>query len=135
MTNGSSGSSGSRGVKSKYFGVYWDSMFLTALGFPEKVENKTTLKHYKQYFESFKYILPCKFCREFIVEKLDKEFPHDFSGRKQLIFSIYLRRDAVNKKLISQGCKTTKPSPPFEVILKRLEKKYATCNATVGKCL
>ena len=125
----------SRGVKSKYFGCYWDSMFLTALGFPEKSPSKAVVKRYKDYFESFKYILPCKFCREFIVEKLDKDFPHDYSGKRQLIYSLYLRKDGVNRKLINQGCKDTKPSPPFESVLRRLEKKYATCEISVGKCV
>lgn len=127
-----------RGVKSKYFSCYWATLFLTALAYPEKadkIKDKEQIAHFKVYYNSLKYIIPCCFCRDFIRDHLEKEFPLDFSGRKQLIYSVYLWKDAVNKKLIGQGCKKTKPSPPFEIILKRLEKKYATCDKKVGKCV
>lgn len=124
-----------KGVKSRYFGVYWQSMFLSAMVFPEKEPNKATIKKFKSYYGSFKFILPCKFCREFIREKLEKDLPLDYSGRIPLIRSIYIWKDAVNKKLIKQGCKKTKPSPPFEVILCRLEKLYAVCNPKLGQCV
>lgn len=123
-----------RGVKSKYFGAYWQSMFMSALAFPEKAPSKATVKKFKQFYDSFKYVIPCCFCRDFIRDTLEKDFPLDFSGKIPLIRSIYLWKDAVNNKLINQGCVETKPSPPFETILKRLERKYAKCNKSKGKC-
>lgn len=124
-----------RGVKSRFFGCFWQSMFLAAMVFPKTKPNKDIVKKFKRYYDSFKFILPCKFCRDFIKEKLEKDIPLDFSGRIGLIRSIYMWKDAVNKKLIAQGCKKTKPSPSFEVILMRLEKMYATCSPKVGMCV
>lgn len=127
-----------RGVKSKYFGVFWSGMFLTALAYPEKadkIKDKAKIAHYKRYYNSFKYILPCKFCRDFIKEKLEKDFPLDFSGRIALMKSIYIWKDAVNRKLIAQGCLDTKPSPPFKEVLERYEALRAKCDKKIGKCV
>ena len=129
-----------QGVKSSEYGVFWKSMFMTAMCMPDKIDSKnpdhmTKVKHYKTYYNSFQYIIPCLFCREFIVNVLMKELPLDFSGRLPLMHSLYLWKKRVGKKLIDNGCKTTKPSPPFEVILKRYEKLRAHCVKKVGKCV
>jgi hypothetical protein len=126
------------GVKSRYFGCYWQSMFLSAIVYPENVDpvrDKETIRHYKNYYSSFKYILPCKFCREFIQDTLEKKYPLDFSGKINLMHSLYIWKDAVNNKLISQGCTRTKKSPPFDKILKKFEKLHARCNPKIGKCV
>lgn len=126
------------GVKSRFFGCYWQSMFLTAMVYPEKadsIKDKEKIRHFKAYYNSFKFILPCKFCREYIKDHLEKELPLDFTGRKKLIYSLYLWKDSVNNKLISQKCKKTKKSPSFGLVLKRLEKLYAVCNPKIGQCV
>ena len=128
------------GIKSKYFHCYWDSMFISAMSYPEKInknskEDLLKQKHFKIYFNSFKYVVSCKFCRDYIKTVLEKEFPLDFSGRVQLMHSIYLWKDSVNKKLIKQKCDFTKKSPPFEKILKKYEKLRATCDKKIGKCV
>ena len=129
-----------QGVKSKYFGCYWQSMFLTAITFPGKCnprlkEHRRKLRQFKQFYVSLRHVLPCRFCREFISDVLSKMYPLDFSGRIPLMRSIYVWKDQVNQKLISQGCKVTQPSPPFEVVLKRYNKLRANCNKNIGKCV
>ena len=128
------------GVKSKYFGCYWQSMFLSAMVYPDKINlkvlsDKKKQKEYKKFFASFKYVLGCKFCREFIKDVLEKKYPLDFSGRIPLMYSIYMWKNSVNEKLIAQGCKVTKPSPPFKDILKKYEKLQARCSKSIGKCV
>jgi hypothetical protein len=129
-----------QGIKSKYFGVFWDSMFLTSMVYPCRIDksNKDHLKkmkNFKRYYNSFKYIIPCKFCREFIKDVLEKEYPLNFTGRIALIKSLYLWRDRVNKKLIKQGCEVTKPSPPFKEVLAKYESLRAKCDSRIGKCV
>ena len=129
-----------RGIKSKRFGPYWQSMFMTAMCYQETTDHKNKLhvmkmNKYKTYYNSFRHVIPCKFCRDFINKVLMKKYPLDYSGRINLMRSLYIWKDQVNKKLISQGCTKTKPSPPFEVILKRYNKLKARCNPTVGKCV
>ena len=123
------------GIKSKLFGCFWKTMFLTALCYPidiTKCDNpQKTMKKYKRYYDSFKDILPCKFCKDFIKSKLEKEYPLDYSGRLKLFKSIYIWKDIVNKKLIDQKV-STKSSPPFDVILKRYEKYRATSCGVSG---
>jgi|APGre2960657404_1045060.scaffolds.fasta_scaffold01315_11 hypothetical protein len=129
-----------QGVKSSKYGSYWKSMFMTAMCMPDKIDPKIPkhlekVKHYKTYYDSFQHIIPCKFCRDFTKEVLMKKYPLNYDGRIELLYSIYLWKDAVNKKLIAQKCLNTKVSPPFEVILKRYEKLRAKCDKKVGKCV
>ena len=129
-----------QGVKSKYFGCYWDSMFLTAMIYPKKIDKKNKehllkKKYFKEYYNSFKYIIPCSFCRDFIKDILEKELPINYNGRIELMKSIYLWKDRVNKKLLDKDCSFTKKSPPFYVILKKYEKLRAKCDKKVGKCI
>jgi hypothetical protein len=129
-----------QGVKSKYFSSYWDTMFMSALIYPTKIDNNNkahleTQKHFKQFYGSFKYVLGCRFCREYIINVLEPELPLDFSGKIPLMRSLYNWKNAVNLKLIKQNCPFTKPSPKFSVILKKYEKLRARCDAKVGKCV
>ncbi len=128
------------GVKSKKFGCYWKSMFLTAMCYPNKITKSDkgvilTQKRYRCWYHSFEYILPCKFCREFIRDVLKPKYPLDFSGRKELMHSIYIWKDQVNKKLIAQG-HNVKPSPPFEMIYNYYERIYRakSCVKKNGEC-
>ena len=126
------------GVKSKHFGCFWKSMFLTALCYPidiKKCDNpEKTLRKYKQYYNSFEYVLPCKFCREFIKKTLKKKYPLDYSGRLELFKSLYVWKDIVNKKLYQQGV-SRKKSPPFPFILKMYENYRATSCSSGKTCI
>ena len=129
-----------QGAKSKEFGCYWKSFFMTALCYPEKIDprNEThalKMKKFKNHFNNISYILPCKFCSEFTRDVLMKELPINYSGRIELMYSLYLWKDRVNKKLMDQGCTFTKPSPPFETVYKKYEKLRALCDKRVRICV
>lgn len=123
------------GIKSKHFGCFWKCMFLASMCYPldiKKCKNpKKTIHAYKTYYDSFKYVLPCKFCRDFVKDVLEPKYPLDFSGREQLFASLYIWKDMVNKKLTIQGV-ADKKSPPLEVI-KRKYIKYRATSCSSGK--
>jgi len=128
------------GIKSKYFGCIWKNMFITAMTMPDRIDlkNKNHVlkqKRFKQFYGLFKYTIPCKYCRDYTKDVLEKKYPLNFSGRVPLMKSLYIWKKAVSDKLIAQGCDFTKPSPPFEVILARYEKLKARCDKKIGKCV
>lgn len=129
-----------QGVKSSEYGAYWKSMMMTAMCMPNKIdptnkEHLRKIKYYKMFYNSLQYTLPCFFCRQFTKDVLMKKYPLDYSGRIQLMHSIFLWKKKVSEKLILQGCKVTKQSPPFSVILKKYEKLRAHCDKSIGKCV
>jgi hypothetical protein len=129
-----------QGIKSKTFGCIWKTMFISAMCYPDKIDltNKEHVlkqKHYKTFYGSFKYTIPCKYCREYTATVLEKKFPLNFTGRVPLMHSLYIWKSEINQKLINQGCKKTKVSPPFKEILASYEKLRATCNKKIGKCV
>ena len=128
-----------RGVKSKEFGCIWKTMFLIAMSFPEKYNPKCKthvkkLKHFNCFYNSLQYVVPCKFCRSFMQTLIVKKIPLDFSGRIPLMYTIYLWRDTVNRKLIMQG-NNCKPSPSFTEVLSYYDLLSAKCNKKQGKCI
>lgn len=122
------------GVKSKEFGCIWTTMFIHAMGYPVKPDRKTVLL-YKRFYRSLVRTIPCKFCREFSVKVLEVKFPLDYSCREFLFKGLYIWKDQVNKKLISNGDSKTKKSPSLSTIKKKYNKLYATCDAKIGKCV
>lgn len=129
-----------RGVKSKEFGAFWKSMMMVALCFPDKIDKNNKehilkIEHFKMFYDSLQYVIPCYFCREYIKNTLTRLYPLKYTGRIELMKGIYTWKKMVSNKLILQNCKTTKKSPPFPVILKRYEKLYATCDKNLGKCV
>lgn len=129
------------GVKSKHFGCFWKSMFLVALGYPE-APSKRKIEHMKRFYDSLGFVIPCKFCRDFIRGVLMKKYPLNYSSRRALMKSIYIWKDQVNKKLAKQELsldpskRITKPSPSFDKIEKKYLRLQATsCSKSVGKCL
>ncbi len=136
--------SGSPGVKSNQFGCFWKGMFIVAVGYPERTMTKRQqtqkIRHLQAYYASLTKVLPCKFCRDFCRE-LERTKPLQFSSRRALMYSIYVWRDAVNKKLRHQEATTktrgkrTKRSPPFAVVEKKYLRMTAKCSKTVGRCV
>jgi hypothetical protein len=127
------------GVKSSEFGCIWKTMFLVAMCYPDKFDSKNKehiqkKKHYQCFYKSLQYVIPCKFCRDFMQELIVPRIPVDFSGRVGLMYSIYQWKDTVNRKLILQGNKC-ESSPPFEEVLKQYENLTAKCDAKKGKCV
>lgn len=86
----------------------WKSMFIIGTNYPVKIDddNKDHIalkKHYKSYYTSLKFMLPCKFCRDSYSDFL-KQLPIDnyLDGRRNMVLWIYKMKDLVNKKLIRQ---------------------------------
>lgn len=127
-------------MNSAKFGPYfWGAMFMTAMNLYDKYDPKNKQhvamrKAYRKFYTSIPDILPCKFCRDTMREKIIPMFPINLSGRRALVYSIYLWKDYVNKKLIAQGDKRTKPSPPFEKVYQKWEKYRAKCNPKTQTC-
>ena len=96
----------------------WDFLFISIIaGYPFKInmENKSdviTRKSFKRIFKSLQYTLPCIYCRESYMAFYQKiKIDNFLIGRIELMYWLYLIKDAVNKKLIIQElecCKTEK---------------------------
>ncbi len=128
-----------KGVKSKEFGAFWKCMLMISLCFPNVVDLKNKkhiqkIKHYKVYYNSLQNVIPCFFCRCYIKQVLMKKYPLQYTSRVALMKSIYTWKFMVSEKLRKQGNKVKK-NPPFSVIKKQYEKLYATCDASVGRCV
>jgi hypothetical protein len=128
-----------KGVKSKEFGSFWACMMMVSLCFPDRIdlnnkEHLDKIRHFKMYYNSLQYVIPCYFCRCYIKEVLMKRYPLQYTSRVALMKSIYIWKKNVSIKLEKQG-NFVKPSPPFQVIRKRYEKLYANCDVSVGKCV
>ncbi len=118
-------------MNTKAFGQpLWQSMFMIAMNYPEKLDtsNKDHIllaKRYKRWFMSFKFMLPCKHCRESYC-LLTRNVPINLylGSRKDLVFWLYTIKDLVNKKLkvqefIAKGKSVPEnftSSPPFEKV-------------------
>lgn len=97
------------GINPKLWGPYfWNTLFYVGLNYPVKIDknNKchlSTKKHYKMYFCSLQYTLPCIFCLE-SYRRFWKEDDIDkyMNNRLDLLKWIYMLKDKVNKKLIFQ---------------------------------
>jgi hypothetical protein len=101
---------GKGGMSTKHFGpILWDFLFTSILGrYPVKIdlnndEHIQILKGYYQTLTNLKITLPCIFCR-ISYEQFLKELPIKpfLIGRIELFYWLYLMKDKVNKKLISQ---------------------------------
>jgi hypothetical protein len=123
-----------KGVKSKEFKCIWRAMFIMCLGYPQN-PTSAQKKMYKDYYRTTVRLLPCKFCREFSVNFLEKHLPLNYKNKDTLFESLYLWKDAVNRKLINSGDTSTANSPPLSVIKRKYEKLYATCKPSIGKCV
>lgn len=138
----------------------WKSMFMIAANYPLQItnskEHKDLKEHYKQFYISFQYMLPCKYCRESYKGFL-KELPIDpyLKSRKCLMYWLYLIKDKVNKKLIHyqeiliheiqtgnskqkekaiKNIFRSKPSPPFKETCKYYEQFRAGCSDKTKSC-
>lgn len=140
----------------------WESLFMFAANYPitiKKTKEHTQLKnHYKNYYTSLKYMLPCKYCRMSYKTFL-KELPIEpyLTSRKCLMYWLYLIKDKVNTKLIHheeiliqeledsdmtnkekkkiiKGVFRTTPSPTFESVCKYYEQFRAKCSKKTKSC-
>lgn len=111
----------------------WYSLHTIAYNYPDKPTTEQR-NHYKHFYESLQYMLPCKYCRESWKNFL-KELPIDnyLHSRSAITFWIYLMHNKVNKKLREQGNKISK-DPPYEEICKKYESIRANCSGPGLTC-
>lgn len=111
-------------VKSSEFGCFWKSMFLVATSLyvkydPNNAEHVKQKRDVQCFMTSLFKVLPCSICRSYTQDVLLRVHPLDYSGRRELMLSLYCIKDAVNQKLIQQKKRGAKRSPPFATIYKR----------------
>ena len=148
---------------------FWDTLFIMIIGaYPptinyNKQEHLNIEKGFISTMSNLRYTLPCSFCRE-SYKKFYNQLPiKQFSqGRITMMYWLYLMKDLVNKKLITQeldyltdlhknyrtnkiniikytskskGCFTTSPSPKFMEVLEKYSALRAICNKKLKKCI
>ena len=72
-----------------------------------------------ELFDSLKYVLPCRFCRESYKQFLGKD-PIQYTSREKLSQWLYRIHNYVNNKLRHQGYLQT-PNPTFEQVKKEYQ--------------
>lgn len=104
----------------------WNLFHNIAINYVPTHENKYI---YKQFYENFKHILPCKYCRE-SYSVFFAEIPIDqyLVSSERLYYWTYLIHNKVNDKLRSQGFLST-PNPSYSEMKVHFDKKcYNNCS-------
>ncbi len=98
------------GMSTKHWGpACWSFLFTSILGHYPVHVNKNDPNHveiatyYYHIFKSFTVILPCVYCRDSFKDFM-KDLPLEefLVGRMELMYWVYLIKDKVNQKLITQ---------------------------------
>lgn len=122
------------GINPKLWGShFWKTLFYVGMNYPVKIDikNKCHLsikKHYKMFFCSLQYTLPCIFCLE-SYRRFWKEDDIDkfLNKRIDLLKWLYILKDKVNKKLIFQ--EKSKFISEKKELLDRYKDKYGNMKA------
>lgn len=103
----------------------WNLFHNVAINYVPNAENA---KRYKVFYENFKYILPCKYCRESYEKFFNETRIEQFlNNSERLYYWTYLIHNNVNGKLRNQGFKQ-EPNPSYKSIKKHYENKcYNDC--------
>jgi hypothetical protein len=140
--------------KTKLFGPkYWYTLFTMVLGaYPVKIDslNKEHLvvkKYFKSMLYGLRYTLPCSICRNSYASFYEQLNINKFlSSRYRLTYWLYLMKDKVNRKLLTQEREIkkshtkvlfkTKPTPSFLAVVKHYYKERAmSCNSVYKRCM
>ncbi len=79
----------------------WNFLYSIAKCYPE-TPTHDDIKHYKLFFLSLPYVLPCITCEDHLLEFMSKkshQFDHAFHSNQSLIRYIVDMNNHVNKKL------------------------------------
>ena len=122
---------------------FWIALSATALGFHlnQSYKLETKIKHYKTFFNSLQYILPCGFCREsykIYYKKLNIERYMRSPKKWSMIRFIYDLKECVNRKLRAQEAalfeerqqKLTPAQRQDKTCIARLRKRVFTTKPT-----
>lgn len=119
------------GINPKLWGPhFWLTLFYTGMNYPVKIDKNnrchiTIRKHYKMFFCSLQYTLPCIFCLE-SYRRFWKEDEIDkfLNSRMDLLKWLYMLKDKVNKKLIQQ--EKQKFNSIKKIMVDKYRAKYGT---------
>lgn len=122
---------------------FWIALSATALGFHLNQDHKleTKIKHYKTFFNSLQFTLPCGFCRDsykIYYKKLNIERYMRSQKKWAMIKFIYDLKECVNRKLRAQERKLfeqrsanlTLGQKQDKTYMKRLRSRIFTTKAT-----
>ncbi len=117
------------GINPKLWGPhFWLTLFYTGLNYPVKIDKNNKChtsirKHYKMFFCSLQYTLPCIFCLE-SYRRFWKEDEIDkyLDSRLNLLKWLYMLKDKVNKKLMYQ--EKQKFQSVKKMIMDKFKSKY-----------
>lgn len=119
------------GINPKLWGAsFWKTLFYVGMNYPLKIDNKNKChisikKHYKMFFCSLQYTLPCIFCLE-SYRRFWKEDDIDkfLNTRMDLLKWLYTLKDKVNRKLIFQ--EKSKFNSERKELLDKYKDKYGS---------
>ncbi|MCJ7637424.1 MAG: Erv1/Alr family FAD-linked sulfhydryl oxidase [Nitrososphaeraceae archaeon] len=99
---------------------FWFMMHVTSFEYPLK-PNKSDKKHYKNFYEDLKYVLPCEECRHNYSKHIREEplSSRVLKSRKNLFLWTVKIHNKVNK---ATGAKNVDPA----YVLKQYEKLFKT---------
>lgn len=120
----------SNGMMSKVWGpTLWHSLHIISFNYPLQ-PNKIEKENYYNFLISLQYILPCKYCRDNLIENFKKaKFSKKiFKNRKSFSKFIYDLHNIVNINLGKKKYKTYKEISVF------YEKFRASCDKNKKKC-
>lgn len=121
------------GLITKIWGPHlWDSLHCISFGYPINPTDEDKL-HYKNFFLSLGYVLPCKYCKESYLYFINTEptiiDDHVFSSRNNLTKWLYELHERVNQKLgIDYGIN-------YEDVVSKYESYRARCLPNVAGCI
>jgi hypothetical protein len=101
-------------VESKQFGVFWETMFIIAAGFPENPTNSEK-EIYRSFYYLFLRLIPCGKCRAYAIDVLDSQVIINLENPANLFLSLYKWKSIVNDKL-------GKTNDSFEKVLSKYLK-------------
>lgn len=89
----------------------WNLFHNLAISYKPTLENR---QRYKKFYESFKYVLPCKYCRESYTTFFDTiSIDPYLVSSERLFYWTYLMHNKVNDKLRMQGF-NSRPNPDYK---------------------
>ena len=99
----------------------WKFLHAVTFGYSDN-PNPIEREHYKRYFESLQFVLPCIHCRR-SYQQFYRELPIDnfLQDKLHLAYWMYLIHNKVNDKLRKQG-KSVPKDPTFESVVKKYTK-------------
>ncbi len=92
------------GVKTKSWGPhFWKTMYFVAMNYPVSEPSQQDRRHYKSFFTSIQFVLPCGLCLA-DFKKAMVEVPIDdyMDTRMDLLKWVWVMYDMVNRKLMNQ---------------------------------